>query len=789
MADKKHIHALAGLLADPILAEHSVQLVPSQWFQSVGEARNISLRASRLAAGTSEDPKASNLNTLLLSIFSSIRTAEGVISQPVYRAQSSLTITAEALMPKPKSDAKLSATPWKTFLTKAGELKGLYDNASDETLPQFIESLLYLLQLHTWCLPCSYQASLPDVSLYDHSRMASALATALSDYQEGEPALTQLIGGDLSGVQRFIYTITAKGATSSLRGRSFYLQLLTEAAARYTLRQLGLPLTSLIYAGGGNFYILAPAGANSLPIQEHISRVLLRHHRGELYLALASQPLQEKDFFKGEISKRWDDLTNALNYAKLRAFSELGSGLDQLFSPQGSGGNEDALCQVCGSEHPQTSAGGVRKCPPCSAYETLGRDLREAHFLAYRTIPEAPLSSTNFFTGSWKDVLAHLGLKVSLAERLNALDRDGSALTFLALDDQAYQELKPAVGKPIGRRFMVNVTPLVTPKEMDMFKVLPKDDDRDVPEVGDVKPFDMLEQQSDGIKRLGILRMDVDNLSQILRSGFGDGATLSRLGALSFAISLYFEGWVDKLARNANEEISSDGFKQRIYSIYSGGDDLFFVGSWDAIVELARRIRADLGHYAGQHPGIHASAGIVLVGGKYPLYQAAQDAGQAEEHAKALQWISVVGGHRRTKDAVAFLGQVMPWQQFGLEDCAHPEPQTVHAWAHRLQTALTPKEAPRSLLGLLMGLQEKYDKAAEEKQRQGTDLNQQRQKQAIWGPWNWQSAYFLRRMQKRSRQDSLKELLEAVLKLLQSDQFASIEWIGLAARWAELKLR
>jgi CRISPR-associated protein Csm1 len=227
---------------------------------------------------------------------------------------------------------------------------------------------------------------------------------------------------------------------------------------------------------------------------------------------------------------------------------------------------------------------------------------------------------------------------------------------------------------------------------------------------------------------------------------------------------------------------------ERIYSIYSGGDDLFFVGSWDAVVELGRRIRADLGRYAGQHPGIHASAGIVLAGGKYPLYQAAQDAGHAEDQAKALQWL---GANERwqQKDAVTFLGQAVSWQQFGLEDCTNTAPQTVHALAHRLETALIQKEAPRALLGLLMRFQEKYDTVAREKEDQGTDLNQQRKKQAIWGPWNWQSAYFLRRMQKRSNEQNFKDLLEGILNLLQSDQFASIEWIGLAARWAELKLR
>jgi CRISPR-associated protein, Csm1 family len=48
-----------------------------------------------------------------------------------------------------------------------------------------------------------------------------------------------------------------EGAARTLRGRSFYVQLLTEGVADFILRRLGLPPTNLIYAGGGNFYLLA----------------------------------------------------------------------------------------------------------------------------------------------------------------------------------------------------------------------------------------------------------------------------------------------------------------------------------------------------------------------------------------------------------------------------------------------------------------------------------------------------------------------------------------------------
>ena len=86
----------------------------------------------------------------------------------------------------------------------------------------------------------------PDISLYDHTKTTAAFALALYRYfRETDPVTLaqaivpdleqteldqakryfRLIGGDFSGVQRFIYTISSRGALKGLRGRSFFLEL------------------------------------------------------------------------------------------------------------------------------------------------------------------------------------------------------------------------------------------------------------------------------------------------------------------------------------------------------------------------------------------------------------------------------------------------------------------------------------------------------------------------------------------------------------------------------------
>jgi len=804
--------------------------------------------ADRLSAGERADEKQKQPKQLL-SIFCRLETLspDGKPQRapaPLYWPLKPLALEQDVLFPKTEcSESDVShgyKTLWSGFQAEVKALQEAHEG--NGSLPIYLESLLLTMQRYTWCIPSAYYRSLPDVSLYDHSRMTAALAacltgtseTALDDLlaaldewykarkqaeqQKRDPAAvppppilrqTQpvlLVGGDISGVQDFIYTISSQGATPGLRGRSFYLQLLTEVVARYVLRRLGLPITNLIYQGGGAFYLLARAddGARLREIQQEVSRVLLAHHQGNLYLALAQVPLAAADFYDGRISDKWEELTRILREVKQRRFTELDSeNLMALFEAQGHGGNQEKACQVCGQEHPETEdESGTYKCPPCISYEELGDSLRRARYLwlAEREprIPDRPLEEV---PGQWDKVLAALGYQCGVSEGLPWLPdspyRVILALKDAALKDAALKGLRPDAQTAVGRRFLVNVTPVYEQVDADWLAKRPETRRRlaeDLPERPGVavKPFSLLEAQSTGIERLGVLRMDLDDGGRLFSDGFvergQDGrivrrfATLSRVAALSFAISLYFEGWVEHIAEEMNTETRAER-GDTLYSIYSGGDDLFFVGAWDRVVELARKIRADLTPFAAYHPGIHTSAGVVLVGGKYPLYQAAADAGGAEGRAKK----------RTGKDALTFLGQVVSWQQFGLDGAQENYMDTVSALTRRLVRMVTPESAggegvQQALIRQLIQLQELYEEAAAKRRVLGQELNRAGETQVYWGPWMWRGYYYLKRRAKKEKEkarDSIDQLAEG----LKGDRFRAIEWIGLAARWAELLTR
>ncbi|HID08725.1 TPA: type III-A CRISPR-associated protein Cas10/Csm1, partial [Candidatus Micrarchaeota archaeon] len=452
------------------------------------------------------------------------------------------------------------------------------------------------------------------------------------------------------------------------------------------------------------------------------------------------------------LKEKREELGRRLDEVKARRFAELE--LDKLvgvFEPRGFGGEAAeavarfVTCQVCGNEVAKGKVqeiDGVRFCPSCMAFVDLGRRLRGAEylFLAELDITLQPSDSLS----TYADVLAAFGYKIELLPSSHALkdlppERPAVLYALKDVKDDDDKGLTSYAGPrlAVGRKFLVNI--------------VPTKDDR-------VKHFGELAEESRGAPYLGVLRMDMDSLGKIFSIGLGNLATLSRTSTLSFLVSLFFEGWTERIA----QEIGGS----RIYTVYSGGDDLFFVGSWDAVVELARRIRLDLRRFTGRGD-LGISGGIVLVHEKYPLYVAAGDADTAEKAAKD---VSRRGGQK--KHAVAFLGIALPWEEFGFDEGKG----TAADWAARLTEAIEKGRLPRAVLERLQRFYLRY--------------TGEREVRGEIGPWVWHAAYWLSRMRERVRDEGAKSLLSELLGELSADGFSrNIPRLALAARWAELATR
>ena len=771
------------------------QVLPERWQQAVmsgvlwhhlpgdEQARLVAL-ADRLSVGVdrASGETVSDSSKELVSIFSRLRSS----SERNYVPLQELELSEAALMPHTEAHSELQNTYADLWAAFRREAEGL---STVPSLAAYLEGMLALFQRFTWCIPSADYGSEPDISLYDHSRTVAALSACLSGLSDDriqsllngsdEQPVVTFVEGDLSGIQRFLYTIPARGAAKQLRARSLYLQLLTDAAARWQLRRAGMPPVNLIYSGGGRFFALLPYmddGDDSLmEAQRDLDRLLLKHHDGALYLSLGWTHLSMPDFANPDrFSAQWRAVTAATNTAKRAHYRALPE--DELFTavfePRSRGEADEFSLR--GVERDEIDADEEDARGALSAlgqsFEQFSRRLAHADYLLVSMVTDTPSHPAGFDA-----VLRELGLEVQpvSVEELGRSWRSGEPPADV--DYALLQGLRTAPGERelaflrrqwncpvVGTlRFTVNVTPMLN------------DGDQPV-------TFDRLQEAAaaeGAIKRLGVLRMDVDDLGTIFAEGFRDPktgasrASLARVASLSFAFGLFFEGWVGELCARANRETVAEirlderGHFDRVeavYAVYSGGDDLFIVGRWDVLPQLAYDIRSDLARYVAQTPTIHLSAGITLHGGKYPLYQMAEEAKDALDRAKAMDG----------KDAVCFLGQPLKWANW----------DELTAVRDELYAMVAVQKAPRAVLQLLLQLYDDYDHALRE-----ASLNKAGETQVVWGAWQWRSAYQFAQLAERRKET--RAGVEGLYARLRQSNFKGIITMGLAARWVEALTR
>lgn len=790
----------------PILYHHKLNDATEQNLVSPTEAHRLAL-ADWLSSGEREEAEEEDPQGVPY-VLSPLSRLAGHTARRFYPALSLRELDRENAIPAergPRSGKEDFERLWEGFLREAGERLNLI---SDEQ--RYLEALYALLQEYTWCVPSAYATYVSDVSLFDHARTTAALNVALTmdgrdlawckaalaalrnkdkPAPELEEAAALLIAGDISGVQHFIYTITSSGAAKSLRGRSFYLSILTEAVARFVLRRLGLPITNLIYAGGGNFIILAPVRAKGQlrSIQAEISRILIDAHDGHLHLALAGSPVRLGDFRIGRFAQAWKVMHTDLAKEKLHPFAYLGKeALGELVgSPMGEGGDDDSVCKVCEHEfgpgedkHAEESAGeSITKCAMCYSFEKLGNYLARARWLVRVHYPPADQpDAQSLYAKGWKGVLRAFGLDIWAVGDLNEV-RVGEAAEMVAFHSMAgdgAEKLPKAWDSkavPVFRPF-AQLVPLTV-------------------ENGEERPktFDELcEESRGGFKRWGVLRMDVDNLGFLFEKGFTqykkdeadekevNRLSLSRVAGLSFAMGLFFE---HLLPMYGTSEVNQD-FAGRLYIQYAGGDDLFVVGSWDALPLFALEVRKAFRRFACENPSVTLSGGITLAPEKYPLYQAAKDAEDAENAAKRYRRPAKEMGEeahekKREKDALHFLGVSLGWEHF-IEAWELMDKLT--AWVHA-------DHIPKAVLQFYVMLYVTY----REESRRAAASGRCAEDQLYLGPWVWRHAYHLaRRLEGERIPEEVKTALwECERRLLQAP--VEMEIMGLSARWAQYLTR
>jgi len=516
---------------------------------------------------------------------------------------------------------------WKRFVQDIEKIR-------KDDMNKMFESLMSLIKKYCLFVPSAVYKSKPDISLYDHLKTTCAIADCLfkendseyidklieiltmEEYTEEDEELLKndkfiLIGGDISGIQKFIYTVISKGAVKGLKGRSYYLELLSEIVARHIVEELGLSIANVIYCAGGHFFILAPLNARDkiVKIREDIVKKLFAMYGGKLYLSIDFVGLSPFDFLlkdgKTGLAEKWGDLSNKLSMRKKKKFEEIVN-YEDFFQPV----NVVNICRSCGSPLESESEMIIEegeeeivKCDLCKGFEEFAKISTGKKYLI---VKDGDGTSVG-----WKKMFSYLGYDISFSD---IQSKDDGAKVIYSINKSEIG------GKSGATSFFYHL------------------------ETG-LKDLDSLANMSEGIKRWGILRGDVDNLGRIFREGLAK-PTLSRISNLSNLMVFFFSGKMNKIC---------ESYKEFIYGVYSGGDDFFIIGSWNILPELAMEIRRSFIDFTGNNPSITLSSAISIAPSvAYPVYRLAEIVGEELEN-KAKK-----GG----KNSIVFLGKVMGWEKF-----------------------------------------------------------------------------------------------------------------------------
>ena len=681
--------------------------------------------ADRLSATEREDEDRAVEDFVESALVSPLSRLIGATQEYRYPLRA-LDLTRDTIIPSESADVNQEA-----YANLWGDFVAAFRKATQDEryTPAFYQTLVALLHKYTSRMPSATpwgqreKKTVPDISLYDHLRTTAAIAVCigrelseteveaqLASQKGSAHSVCALIKGDISGIQNFLYQILSDGAARELRGRSFYLQLLTEAIAHWVLRQFDLPVTNLLLASGGHFYILAPyseAKEKLDTLRRTISQNLWALHGGDLSCILAGISITTNDFEAGNFSDKWREVSEKVHQRKQEKWSEMNPQdmFENFFEPHG---DKDVDY----------------------GFGELGRQLRGAAYLVAFDVPESPIPEKP----DWRAAINAFGLDVHLCADTGE---------------------KPAAPQHAERVIVYRLgdTDFLTDKVLENFRWegLPVSYDfRSLPQViahrhdGDnqdiIADYDYLANASEGVQWFGALRMDVDDLGTVFTEKL-DNATISRLATLSESLRLFFEGYIPLLCREYNAEQQ----QETLELIYAGGDDLFLVGGWSALPDIAERIRSEFRQFVtGDH--VTLSGGIAIEHKKYPLYQFAAQSGEAEKAAKSID----------EKNAITFLRKPMAWADF----------EIVRNWHRKFLEAIHAQRDPIPH-GFLSRLNQIY---ADERR------------------WAWRSLYYFSRIQERYKAQTsfLRELQHA---LNFDTSFPLREFIHVITRWTALRIR
>lgn len=530
-----------------------------------------------------------------------------------------------------------------------------------------------------------------------------------------------IIKGDVSGIQDFIFNIQSEGAARMLKTRSFFIQVAVELCIEKIMLDFKKNEPKVISDCGGSFFIECRSEPNRSDLdklKEQINKELIKY---DLYISITANPLVG-----------WLETMELLKIEEETQKLQRYSNWSEAFIPT-----------------------VIKKHDDANIWKEFAKQLSLSKGYC--------IKETSEFPGIHANAVVLWGLKFQLEKDNPKVSFDHPKSSLMNLLPLWRNE------NPYFRAFNDGGN-----EADDYLENNRKIDDENL-KLHDIIDFDHLAIQANvrtGTDDLGILKLDVDNMGKMFREDF---TSLYKYVNASEAFSYFFgkyikDLWTTKTFKSVDEE--EYRYCDNILIIYSGGDDCFLLGGWDAVLEFAQMLRDKFKDYSSgiknkaKRPTF--SAAILLLRASTPVIQIGHLAEAKLEKAK----------QRPGKNTISLFGEVFSWEEFS-------ETKELTIILSKLIKGAdgAPPES-KALLQKIRLSARGYGALMKK-----VELKRQVNFQKVWN-LTW---FIMRNVKNENKEKVEKEIVskyhDAVLKALMTNEYASALIYPAAARWTELLTR
>ena len=528
----------------------------------------------------------------------------------------------------------------KSLKESVDEYKILFDEFADEIekniyLKKRVNFIAYnymynLLNKYLVTVPAStYGGVKSAVSLFDHLKISSAIASCLYDKTCYDQEMFYMLEIDVSGIQSFIYQVvegsgTKPGLSKALRGRSILVGLITNAISYAFLNEFGLTVSNILFNTGGGSMILLPYNQSIekrvMDLSKKIRKSLFDFFQTDITFVNAMLPVNKKELETFQTDKAIE-LKSLLGRNKMRKYQDIIDDADFFFDKI----DFNSKCNTCGR------ISKSEQCFICKMVEKISQ-----------------IYTKNESFGIVYDFNKTIDIK-----NIETLDLGFVRLLFIndksyLIDDEISWYVDSINNFGFGNEIMTaNDVPL----------------DKDSNTILSFEKILKLTPEEYGDKKLAILKMDVDNLGGIFAFGLKASdeprvqRSISKYVTMSRLMEFFFGHEIKNICREVSLKINEnidDKVKNgtMFYINYAGGDDLVIIGSAYSIVELALEIHKRFTEFTN-NKNITISGGINFQNDKKPIRFGVQMSEEALSMSKDGD-----------KNAITLLNTTVPFVEF-----------------------------------------------------------------------------------------------------------------------------